>query len=159
MARAEIVPVTPAMLERWPLTKEQPPGKRGKLTPETAARICELLSQGNYDHVAASASGVAPRTFSSWLTKAQDPETDPTGVYAEFAELVEQAQAVGEGHNVSTIKQAARTNWTAAAWLLERKYPERWGRRERVFNTVQGEHRVTFAFEPRKGLTSDDEGS
>ena len=28
------------------------------------------------------------------------------------------------------IKRAALKSWMAAAWMLERKSPERWGRRE-----------------------------
>ena len=32
--------------------------------------------------------------------------------------------------SVMVIKKAALTSWFAAAWLLERKWPERWGRRE-----------------------------
>jgi hypothetical protein len=32
---------------------------------------------------------------------------------------------------VGQITAAAATNWRAAAWLLERRYPERWGLRSR----------------------------
>ena len=35
-------------------------------------------------------------------------------------------------------KAAGEGNWQAAAWWLERRFPERWGRRERVDATVRG---------------------
>ena len=38
---------------------------------------------------------------------------------------------------VGLIGQAAQKNWTAAAWRLERKYPDKWGRTERNVGTAQ----------------------
>jgi hypothetical protein len=35
---------------------------------------------------------------------------------------------VGEERLVRTIVETAREDWRAAAWLLERRYPERFGR-------------------------------
>jgi hypothetical protein len=29
---------------------------------------------------------------------------------------------------VATMQRQARTSWRAAAWMLERRWPERWGR-------------------------------
>lgn len=47
----------------------------------------------------------------------------------ELAERLIRARAEGELRNVALIAQAARGgSWAAAAWLLERHYPERWGR-------------------------------
>jgi hypothetical protein len=37
-------------------------------------------------------------------------------------------QALAEQRLVAVIAAGARSNWRAAAWLLERQYPERWGR-------------------------------
>jgi hypothetical protein len=36
--------------------------------------------------------------------------------------------AEAEMRDVALIAQAAKENWQAAAWRLERKYPARWGR-------------------------------
>lgn len=48
---------------------------------------------------------------------------------AKLAERLVRARAEGEIRNVMLIAQAARQgSWPAAAWLLERHYPERWGR-------------------------------
>ena len=82
-------------------------------------------------------------------------------VYATFAKAVEKAQAEGESARVARIQQAgqggavlkvrryrneagepveeeerARPQWQADAWYLERRHPERWGRKE----TVKQEH-------------------
>lgn len=37
-------------------------------------------------------------------------------------------EATSEARLLIYVAQAARSSWRAAAWLLERRYPERWGR-------------------------------
>jgi len=41
---------------------------------------------------------------------------------------LETARATAEVREVALITQAASESWQAAAWLLERRAPERWGR-------------------------------
>jgi hypothetical protein len=48
--------------------------------------------------------------------------------YRELRERIHQAQAEGEVRNVAQIAKAATDSWAAAAWLLERQHPTRWGR-------------------------------
>ena len=42
----------------------------------------------------------------------------------------------GECRLVSLVSKAAAEQWQAAAWHLERKFPDRWGRKERLDVTV-----------------------
>jgi hypothetical protein len=44
---------------------------------------------------------------------------------AQLTEMVEPARV--EAALVHGIQQAAATDWRAAAWTLEQRYPERWG--------------------------------
>jgi hypothetical protein len=99
-------------------------GPKSTLTPEVADRIVALLSAGNYVQVAIRACGVARRTYTDWLAKGR--EGDPE--FEAFAERVDRARAEGEARNVAQIARAAGDSWQAAAWLLERMAPERWGR-------------------------------
>lgn len=138
-------PITGEVMKRWTLTKPVPP--QCKLTPEVAAAICETIAAGNYIKTALAAAGVRPGTYDGWVAYARK---QPDSIYAEFVDLMEQARAQAEASNVRVIKEAAAKTWQAAAWLLERQYPERWGRRDRIFNTVDGDHRVTFVFEEQK---------
>lgn len=53
--------------------------------------------------------------------------------YVCFYMHTEKALAVSEIRNLSLIQAAAGDgHWQAAAWILERKYPDRFGRRERI---------------------------
>lgn len=98
------------------------------LTPQRSEVICEAISDGATREVAASAAGVGESTLYQWLKKGRDG-VEP---YVEFAEAIEKADAEGELSNIRTIKTASTSTWQAAAWLLERKHPERWGRRDRM---------------------------
>jgi hypothetical protein len=98
-----------------------------KLTPELADKLISLLKAGNYVAVAVRAAGISRALFYKWLDRgASDAPED--AAYAELRERVERAKAEGEARNVAQIASAARENWQAAAWMLERMYPDRWGR-------------------------------
>jgi hypothetical protein len=97
------------------------------LTDEVAEQLVSMLRAGAYVHVAARAAGISRQTFADWLQRGQgDAALDEP--YRELRERVEQARAEGEARNVARIAAAAVEDWRAAAWLLERQYPDRWGR-------------------------------
>ena len=102
-------------------------GRPTKLTPELADRFVAMLKAGNYVTVAAHAAGLHRSTITVWLRRGQSQRV-VDAPYREFRERVEQARAEGEVRNVAQIASAARESWQAAAWLLERQFPERWGR-------------------------------
>jgi hypothetical protein len=97
------------------------------LTPALADNLVTMLRAGNYIEVACRAVGVHRRTLSLWLARGRAGAPGDE-VFAELAERVDVALAEGEVRNVAQIAAAARENWQAAAWILERSYPERWGR-------------------------------
>ncbi len=96
-------------------------GRPTKRTPEVEAKIVEAVRGGNYVETAARYAGIAPPTFYEWQAK-----------FPDFAELVKNARAEAEARNVTIIQQAARTQWQAGAWWLERSFPDRFGRKDRL---------------------------
>lgn len=49
--------------------------------------------------------------------------------YRDFRAAVERARAEAEATLVARVAKAAQNgSWSAAAWLLERRAPERWGK-------------------------------
>ena len=95
------------------------------LTEERADDLVVLLAAGVPVKVAARAVNVSRRTLDRWLR--QD----------ELRERVKQARAVGpvsteavtEARLVVLLARAAQFDWRAAAWWLERRWPERWAER------------------------------
>lgn len=104
-------------------------GRPTKLTPQTQAKIVQAIVGGNDITVAAAYAGIHKAQFYRWLEKGEQQQQ---GIYRAFRDAIEKAQADAETRNVALIAKAAQEGtWTAAAWWLERKYPERWGRKER----------------------------
>lgn len=113
-------------------------GRPSKLTPERQERIVLAVSAGSYPEVAARANGVDASTFYRWMARGDDPvERDPR--YRVFREAVKEAEARAEVVAIGRIQQAAAGGtWTASAWYLERKYPDRWGRKDQIRQEVSG---------------------
>jgi hypothetical protein len=84
-----------------------------------------LVRAGTTIDVAAAAVGVNRATLYRWL-KAGEKARKGTHT-RELRDRVERARADSESLLVARIGQAAsKGSWQAAAWLLERRFPERW---------------------------------
>lgn len=97
-------------------------------TPEIQAKIVQALRAGNYLETAAAYAGIRKQEVLDWRRRGEREESGP---YHEFALAVEQALAAAEVRDVAIVAKAAEENWQAAAWRLERMFPERWGRQGR----------------------------
>ena len=87
--------------------------------------------------------GSAPATLYRWLDDGE-AEGAPLLV-ADFALAVRQAEAQFEAECVGRIEAAAvGGDWKADAWLLERRHPQRWGRRtsRELTGTLAHEHPI-----------------
>lgn len=120
-----------------------------KLTPKLQERIVGFVRAGAYVETAAAAAGISKETLYSWLRRGAADEVP----FAAFAEAVEEAQALAEMRDLALIGKAAETEWTAAAWRLERKFPDRYGRRTK--HEVSGLDGGPIAHEHRHTITPD----
>jgi transposase-like protein len=129
-----------------PAAEPDPPrmGRPTKLTADLKERLIGALRSGAPNETAAGFAGIAESTFYAWLARAQeDLKANPEIAtdYTEFQEAVEKAQAEAELEKLLIINAAAKGKpttegapgtagqWQAAAWFLERRHPERYGRR------------------------------
>ena len=60
----------------------------------------------------------------------------------QFCQAIKKALADFEVRTVTLVQQAAPADWRAAMTLLERRFPDRWGRRDRVDHTHRLEEQV-----------------
>ena len=105
-------------------------GRRSKLTPEVKEKICGYVRQGLSFEAAARLAGISESTFYRWRHWGENARS---GIFREFWEELKKAEVEAEAALVNYIRTEAQSGtWQAAAWILERRYPERWGKRERV---------------------------
>lgn len=104
-----------------------PAGRPSKYTPETVTRITEAIALGAPYDLACKSAGVHYDTFNTW--RKQKPE---------FFEAVEKAEGRAVVGWLAKIEAAASDGaWQAAAWKLERRYPQQFGRTDRVEVTIR----------------------
>ena len=101
-------------------------GRPSKLTPEVQEKICQAIRAGNYYEAACAYGGIAYSTFREWMVRG---EKDKSGKYREFMEAIKRAEYEAEARLVAMWQKHMPDNWQAIATFLERRYPERWGRR------------------------------
>jgi hypothetical protein len=108
-----------------------------KLTPEVQEKIVTAIAAGNAEETAAEYAGIHPATFFRWMAEGRPCRNG--GPKGEFYEAVKKAQVQAEVSHVIVIEQAKDKAWQAAAWWLERRHHDRWGRRESVDLTIKRE--------------------
>ena len=116
--------------------------RRTKLNADVQRRIIQAIQEGATYELAAQFGGITRTTLYYWLKKGEEIK--------EEQEQVEQYEAVGEEDPLLTffnefkkaeaiccvgalavIKKEARTGtWQAAAWLLERRFPQQYARNQ-----------------------------
>lgn len=103
------------------------PSKLEALGVDQVAQIESLIRAGATTEVAARSVGIDRVTLWRWL---QEGERARAGSRArELHVRVERARAQSEAGLIARIAAAAGTgSWGAAAWLLERRFPERWAK-------------------------------
>ena len=128
-----------------------------KLTLERQAAIRDAVRAGVRPEIAAAYNGVGARSYYRWMALGRAADAEP--VYLAFVEAVELALAEWEARDVLLIGEAAKTDWHAAAWRLERRLPTVYGKRERheIANADEGSFRITAgaSFDPDKLTTGE----
>ena len=128
------------------MTKKRGAGGRPtKLTPELQEELVKVIRAGNYIETACAYVGINKTTFYDWMkrgarekerlernTNARPKKSEAT--FVELSNAIEKALAQAEIRDVAIIGKAAEENWQAAAWRLERKFPERWGKKSQYHN-------------------------
>lgn len=104
-------------------------GRPTKLTPELTESICKFLRVGNYIETVCAYHSISKTTLYEWMKLGN---SEDEGLHRNFLNAVGQAMAEAEMRDVQIIQKASETDWKASAWRLERKFPTKWGRMERL---------------------------
>lgn len=91
--------------------------RKSKYTPDAVAKITEAIRNGATYELAANYAGITYKTLNEWMN-----------TKSEFCEAIKSAEGAGAMTWLTMIEQATPTDWHAAAWKLERRYPHMYGK-------------------------------
>ena len=101
-------------------------GRPSRLTPDVQELLVQAMRAGAAKTSAAKFAGISHQTILNWQDRANQGEPEYVALFDEL----EKAEGAFVIRALAQIADAARKGqWTAAAWTLERRYPEEYGRR------------------------------
>ena len=96
---------------------------------EIQERLLQAIRLGAFIEHACYYAGINSSTFRQWRQKASE-NIEP---YASFWLRVNEAESEAIMRRLARIENAGKDgSWQADAWYLERKYPDKFGGRDRV---------------------------
>lgn len=118
-------------------------GRKQKLDRAALNRAVQLKKGGANNKDIAAALGIHERTFYKWIN---DPKSENQ---RQLGQELKRAEADYKNALLAIIaKSAKERDWKAAAWLLERKYPQEYSRRTGFVDAEGNNTAPTFVFEP-----------
>lgn len=107
------------------MSSRQATRKPNKLTPRVKKAILTAIRLGLPYASAAAYAGIGIRTLRQWMRQGERGDAPEL---ARFFQEMEEAQAKAEMYHMTNITGHAKQDWKASAWLLERRWPEKYGR-------------------------------
>jgi len=101
-------------------------GRKTLLTPMLQARVCKLLRDGCNIKTACNICGVGETTYHEWKNRGRCGE-EP---YASFFSETSRARDAFKADLLNIVVKAAEKEARHAEWLLERYWPNEFGRSE-----------------------------
>jgi transposase len=129
-------------------------------------KILHALAKGATYKLACGYAGITVATFYEWMKKGkplvemreEDVADHPDKVYYELYCDVRRYESYAAIKWLEKIDAAATVHWQAAAWKLERRYPQEYGKRERENFEEDEDTTLDKAKADVKKLMSDDHG-
>ena len=104
--------------------------RRGRPSLLTASRqriLLAAIERGLSYKQASALAGISYDSFNRWRKQGMTPDASPE--IRDLCDQLEAAQARGADSLLATIREATNQgSWKAAAWMLERRFPEQWDR-------------------------------
>ena len=110
-----------------------------KISRELIDEILTYKENGLSDKDVCDMVGIDQSTFYAWLKEAEtgidthnpNRKAPNLELKKEFAEGLKKARVAFKAYHIQNITKAAKRNWTASAWILERMYPKEFSPIER----------------------------
>jgi len=106
------------------------PGRPTLLNPTRQAALLKAIELGMPLKQAAAMADMSYDTLNHWQKRGENESAPPE--YRQFCQLLRRSQAVAMQVHLSSICDASKRDWRAAAWILERRHPEDFARQQQL---------------------------
>lgn len=100
-----------------------------KLTEEKIKTAVKMVEKGHYYKDIYGVLGVCKKTWQNWINRGKEAKS---GIYRKFYEEIEKADSRGEAYLFDKMMEVGKEEWQMYMTILERKYPDRFGKHERM---------------------------
>jgi transposase len=109
--------------------------RKTEIDADIQAKIFAAIKLGSTYELAAQYAGISYRTLRNWITRAEAEEEG----FIHFLQALKEAEGAGAFKLLTKINTAADDgSWQAAAWILERRYPNEYGKQRIEHSGVDG---------------------
>jgi hypothetical protein len=121
----------------YPNLRAKMAGRKSKLTEELTQVICENIELGLSYNLTCQAASIHPDTFFEWMKCGSAGKEKK---FVDFYNSVRAAEALCAKNCLTRIRAAAeRGSLAGDLWLLERRYPADYGRKDHLNMKAQTE--------------------
>lgn len=150
------------------MPKREGPGQPTKLNPEVVRMLCDNITLGMPYRQSCAAAGIGYSTYRNWMIRGEDEiervSANPKATvrkneqkYVDFVEAIKEAEAKGMRNNLAMITKASKEGaWQASAWILERRYPAEFGRKDAIDMNNKHSGGITVQVEEVDGDREED---
>ena len=101
-----------------------------KLTPQLQEEFCKAIENGASILGACGHVGITEKTYYNWIHRAEESKTRTK--FVKFKECVDTSKEKALFNFEQVIVAASMEHWQAAAWMLERRYPNMYGKTDKI---------------------------
>ena len=128
-------------------------GRKPKLTAALIDLAGSLSTEGKLDVTIYKAMNVASVTFYRWQSEGEKAKA---GLKAQFTDALRDGRELYQQSLLEGIeKQGHAKDWKALAWILERRWPHRYGQRSVVGVKDTGRGKLEDPEDARKRLAAE----
>lgn len=127
-------------------------GRPSKLSEKVKEKFFAAISNGHTYESSCALAGISERAFYQWKAKGTDNNEKRNSEYVQFVQELAEKEALAKIKLLSDIQKS--DSWQAKAWILERRWPEEWGRKDKV--SVEKEVQQVVVYLPDNGRTPID---
>lgn len=109
-------------------------GRKTKLEDDIQQRLILAIERGLTIVDACEYSGISEKTYYNWLNKdtTQIKDDDDRKKFVQFLQDIKKAQSECQMYCLDFIMKDK--SWQSKAWLLERRFPDRWAKKDMTIN-------------------------